>query len=971
MEVKLLGSMRVLADDGSLVECGGPKQRAVLAQLALEPNHTVSVDRLAEGVWGERVPEHHRQNLQVYVSTLRKALEPQRPAGSPSRLVGHGEGYELSAAPEEVDVTRFRILLADGGDALAAGRPKAAAELVSRALQEWRGDPLADLVAMPFVADWLEPLHRERLLGRELLAEAQVALAQHLTALPDLEELTEQHPDHEHLWELLVTALARAGRQAEALDALRRARQHLSRELGLDPGPALATLADRVLHQDPGLLGTRPPVIRAEPVPVPLAPSIGREEVISATAEALLTRRLVVLTGPGGVGKTRTAQEVLALRDTRSVRWVSFASEPPDASVVETLARSLGVTTTDLGDVLDEEPVLLALDNLEHLVDAPREIRELLEAHRATSVLATSRGPLGVAGEHVVAVPFLDPETTARQLFVERAAAVVPGYTGVPDGESLVGLCEHLDGLPLAIELAAARIATLTPKELLARLDLVADVRSGSGGRQSSLTALVRWSLDLLAPAELAALSALAVLDGSPDRATAAAAVSGASPGGEDPLLAIEALVRHALVQPLESPSGRRFGLLHTVRAVCLATVDGAGPGADRSTLGAVDGAATRRHAVLMTVAEQWLALADQVDFEELVPEEFVATTQDDLPILRQVVAELVASGRPDRATALLGSRRRALAILGRQDALLELMRSVLTSPERGPWVPRAQIVAGSASYVVEGPEPATPLLAAVDALEPSDTVHRVLAHCFRAVIASELDDHDTARVEADLAITVATAADHRGMRHRAHSAGAWVATQRLDTEAVVRHGELGLELAADDTEAVSALVDVARGHLLADHPSLAISIAEDAVRRSRRMSTSFTLSNALQILGFALVGDGRAESGRGVLADSIRHYEPSDLGWQLETIAAMAIAGLIDGPDPEAQSLLHDASLAAVRAGLGTTAIPVELQALAARLSIPPAGTLTGPAPSVTALRDRALRGAQVAEPRAAAEHS
>jgi hypothetical protein len=184
------------------------------------------------------------------------------------------------------------------------------------------------------------------------------------------------------------------------------------------------------------------------------------------------------------------------------------------------------------------------------------------------------------------------------------------------------------------------------------------------------------------------------------------------------------------------------------------------------------------------------------------------------------------------------------------------------------------------------------------------------------------------------------------------------VAAQRHDAAEVVRHGEIGLELALDDTEAISALVDVARGHLMAGAPALAISIAQDAVRRSRRMSTGYALSNALQILGFALVRDGQSESGRGVLAEAVHHYDPSDLGWQLETIAAMAIAALAEGPDPDAQALLHDASRAAGRAGLGESAVPVELRDLAARLSVGPAGPMAGPAPSVSELRDRALDG-------------
>ena len=956
MEVKLLGSMQVVADDGSPVDCGGPKQRAVLAQLALDPNHTVSVDRLAEGVWGERVPPHYRQNLQVYVSTLRRALEPDRPAGSPSRIVGHGEGYELVAAVEEIDVSRFRGLLTEAADALTAGRPKAAAEHCATALDEWRGDPLADLVGVPFAAEWLEPLHRDRLRGRELRAEANVALAQHQAALPELEELVEQHPDHEHLWELLVTALARAGRQADALDALRRATRYLSQELGLDPGPALAELAERVLHQDPALMGSRPPAIRAEPVPVPLSPSIGREEVITATADALDSHRLVVVTGPGGVGKTRTAQEALARRDTDGVRWVSFAAEPGTASVTDNVARALGVAPDSLGDRLDEEPTLLALDNLEHVVNAPKEIRELLEAHRTTRVLATSRGPLGLPGEHVVPVPLLDPRTTARQLFVERAGAVVPGYTGASDADAVVQLCELLDGLPLAIELAAARVATLPPTELLGRLPRTGDVSSAApSGRQSSLTSLVRWSLDLLRPAERVVLEALSVLDGPPDRRTASAVVAAATgegPTRADPLLAIEALVRHALVQPLESRSGRRFGLLHTVRAVCLTDLETAGP----ADPGGVTTAAARRHAALLAVADLWLEETDRVDFEEHVTEEFVAGVQDDLPILRQVVEELVGNQRPDRATALLGSRRRALALLGRQDVLLDLMRSVLAMPRPGPWLPRAQIVAGSAAYVVEGPQVATPLLAAVDQLDPSDTVHRVLAHCFRAVIASECGDDDAARAEGDLAISVATEAGHRGMRLRAHSAAAWAATNRGDAAEVVRLGRIGLDLAVDDTEAMSTLVDIARGHLMADAPGQAVPFAQEAVRRSRRIGTGYVLCDALQMLGFSLVRDGQLDDGRGVLAESIRHFAPSDLGWQLETIAGIALATVAGGPDVEAERLLQDATRAAVRGGLGDSAVPMELEPLAARLSVDPVGVAVGPAPSIAELRDRAL---------------
>jgi hypothetical protein len=306
-----------------------------------------------------------------------------------------------------------------------------------------------------------------------------------------------------------------------------------------------------------------------------------------------------------------------------------------------------------------------------------------------------------------------------------------------------------------------------------------------------------------------------------------------------------------------------------------------------------------------------------------------------------------------------LASRRRALALVGRQDVLLDLTSVVLTDPSPGPWRAQLRIIAGSAAYVLAGPE-ATELLAAVDELAPDDYVHRVLGHCFRAVIASELEDHDTARHETEQALSVASSSGNRAMLLRAHSAAAWAASARGDAAEVVRHGRAGLALAADDLESATFLVDMARGELMAAAPDRALPLAQDAVQRGRRIGVGYVLSDALQMLGFTLIRGGQATSGRAVLADAIRTFAPSDVGWQLETIAGIALATIVAGATARGEGLLLDASRCAVQAGLGVSAIPVELQPVADELGVGSAPTLLSPAATLGELRSAAIALAQ-----------
>ena len=242
--------------------------------------------------------------------------------------------------------------------------------------------------------------------------------------------------------------------------------------------------------------------------------------------------------------------------------------------------------------------------------------------------------------------------------------------------------------------------------------------------------------------------------------------------------------------------------------------------------------------------------------------------------------------------------------------------------------------------------------------------MHRVLGHCFRAVIASELDDHENAQRETEAALAVASSSGNRAMLLRAHSAAAWAASARGDSVEVVRQGRAGLALAADDIEAAPFLVDMARGELMAGAPDRAVPLAQAAVQRGRRIGAGYVLSDSLQMLGFTLIRCGQAASGRAVLADAIRSFAPSDVGWQLETIAGIALATIAAGATAPGEGLLQDASRCAVQAGLGESAVPLELQPVADQLGVTAAPPFLAPAPALAELRSAAIAQAQDSVP-------
>ncbi|GAA3601537.1 BTAD domain-containing putative transcriptional regulator [Nonomuraea rosea] len=553
MRFGVLGTTRAWRADGTEVPLGGPVRRALLALLLLRPGAVVSPDRLIEALYGDRIPKDATHALHSQVSRLRRD-------GISVELTA--AGYRLPVEPEDVDAQRF-LGLADAGR--AAGDPVRAAAVLREALALWRGPAFADLD--PAQGAWLE----ERRLGAvEDRIEAELRCGADRELIAELGELVERHPLRERLRALLMRALSAAGRPAEALVAYEEARRLLADELGADPSPELAELHRSLLR---GTAAT------PRALPGRLTSFVGRDDDVASVTALLAAARLVTLLGPGGAGKTRLAIEV-ARPDPATV-VVELATVDAEADLAQVVLHALGVRESGLlsgpglggaerpGSVsrliaaLAERPLLLILDNCEHLVHAVAILAErLLAACPALRVLATSREPLGITPEHLWPVRPLAPEAAAA-LFTDRARAARPDF--VPD-EAVGRICAALDGLPLAIELAAARLRTHETGELAERLTaqdrfrLLSRGSRTSDARHQTLRAVVGWSWDLLTEPEQAMAARLTVFSGG---ATARAAAEVCGPAEAEELL--DSLADKSLLEA----SGGRYRMLETIRAFC------------------------------------------------------------------------------------------------------------------------------------------------------------------------------------------------------------------------------------------------------------------------------------------------------------------------------------------------------------------------------------------------------------------
>ncbi|QYX80594.1 AfsR/SARP family transcriptional regulator [Streptomyces akebiae] len=615
---RILGTTQALQPDGTPVPVGGARLRALLTVLALRPGRTVPSAVLVDEVWSDDPPADAPGALQALVGRLRRALGPDAVASV------HG-GYRLTATRDDVDLHRFERLADEGARALADGDPAKAADALDEALALWQGPPLADL---PDRAAEAARWETRRLDAHRARLSAALDLGHPDSALPDLTALCDTHPLDEPLQALRLRALRDAGRTAEALAAYEEVRRLLSNTLGTSPGPTLRNLHAELLGSDQpaprkgrgdlrenpdrtgtvGVEGAQPLEAGTgrggggeRPAPHSTRPTgnlrarltsfVGRDTDIDTLRHDLTTTRLVTLLGPGGAGKTRLSQEAAETVAEAVPDGVWFAELAPvddPANVPEAVLTALGARETVLRGAGAEEMrvaadrqddplvrlaehcagrrMLLILDNCEHVVDAAAHlVDQLLQRCPGLTVLATSREPLGVPGELLRPVePLTEPH--ALRLLADRGAAARPGFTVDADPEAAAEICRRLDGLPLAIELAAARLRILTPRQIADRLDdRFRLLTSGSRTvlpRQQTLRAVVDWSWDLLDEDERDVLRRLSVFAGGCDLPAAEAVCGPAA------LEALGSLVDKSLVvaAPSSGPgAGMRYRLLETV----------------------------------------------------------------------------------------------------------------------------------------------------------------------------------------------------------------------------------------------------------------------------------------------------------------------------------------------------------------------------------------------------------------------
>jgi len=622
VEFRILGPIEAY-ERGLALELGGLRERTLLARLLLSANRVVPADRLAEDLWSGRPPGHSMATLRVYISRLRRVLGPG--AGI---LETQAPGYRLNVTDDQLDAARFERLVRAADAEMSAGQPEQAAESLREALDLWRGPALLDVAEFAFAQADASRLEEARLSALENRVEADLACGRHAGLIGELETLAGSHPLREQLTRQHMLALYRCGRQADALSAYAGLRVRLAEELGIDPSPDLRRLQERILRQDPALdwhrgeaagrerdpvPGTgggaepRPPadqvVSHPGALPAPRLPTeatsfVGREAELSTIAELLGLSRLVTLTGPGGSGKSRLALRAAAQAagDFSDGVWlVELASIVRPSLVVPAVALALSVREEPGRPLLDSvisrlqaSAALLIMDNCEHVVDAAAEvIAALLRSCPQVRILATSQLRLNVSGEASWPVPPLtlpspraaDPGAAAEaesvRLFCDRAAFARPGFLlDAANTPAVSDVCRQLDGIPLAIELAAARVCALTPAQLAARLGNRFRVLTGGSRvglpRHRTLAAAIDWSHDLLSEAERVCFRRMAVFAGGCTIDAAEAVCHDDALPSEAVFETVAALVDRSLLTTEERSGSMRYGMLESIRQYAL-----------------------------------------------------------------------------------------------------------------------------------------------------------------------------------------------------------------------------------------------------------------------------------------------------------------------------------------------------------------------------------------------------------------
>jgi predicted ATPase/DNA-binding SARP family transcriptional activator len=905
VEFRVLGSLEVVGAGGP-VELQGAKERAVLAYLLAHLGRSASVDEIIHAVWGERPPASAARSLQARVSKLRRLLEPGRTAASGSVVVRDTSGYRLVIDGGDVDAERFARLVADARGV----EPEESLAKAEAALRLLRGEPYGEFAYHDFAQPEIRRLKELELQARELRLGALLALGRHAEALPDLERLVEENPLREPLARLLMLAFYRSGRHTDALAVYRGLAREL-RELGLEPDEDSRRLERQMLQHAPALaaaselrtnLGSR------------LTSFVGREDERSRVLSLLADRRLVTLTGPGGVGKTSLAVEAAraVVEDYPDGVWlVELASLRDPARVPEAVAEALGMRTTDfdgqqssglgfLESHLRRRELLLVLDNCEHLTAAAGELAaSLLSACPGVRLLATSREPLAAPGEAVFDVAPLElpardaapgelERAAAVRLFVERARAVRNDLE--LDAETLHAIaevCERLDGIPLALELAAARTRTLSPREIAERLaDRFALLSRGPerlSARQRTLAGVVEWSYQLLGEQEQTLFRRLSVFPSSFGLEAAEEVCASDDLAASQVADLLASLVDRSMVT-----AGRRgadrFRLLETLREFGRAQAE------SRDERLAV----ARRHALwAMRIAEEgharvWVEgleagtrafVPRRADFEAGADLAFELGDADLALALTSALGTLgflFSCGSDDRkrveaALALPGGaleRRlrcmRALAVLlireGRPRDAVEVGRNGLRIAEQADdeaEVARMRTVTFQARLAAGDPDVATEELEPVEeyAVRAGERWYEGMLHHYRGVAAFTSGDVAEARTRAELALEafgasgdlwgIVNASDILG--HSLAAVGEYDGAMRVYEQALAA-GVRGLQ-----EEAVPLLYHYGLSRLRAGDEEAAATLFSECARLAERESPYLRWHSAMGAAHLAL----------------------------------------------------------------------------------------------------------------------
>lgn len=847
MNFRLLGGLEADADGVDLTPVR-PKQRALLALLLLREGEVVATDDLVEGLWGPRPPGTAQKALHGHVSALRKRLGAER-------IDTRAPGYRLLlAAGDALDIHRFEQLVA----AARTDGPAARSRKLREALALFRGEPLSDFRYEKFAAPEAARLEELRLTVVEEQIEAELELGRHAEVVPQLERLVVDHPLRERIRAQLMLALYRAGRQADALQAFQEARARLVDELGIEPGPGLQRLERQILNHDPelaapdALLSERNLAAARASLPPQPTPLIGREREIEEVTD-LLRRpevRLVTLIGTGGTGKTRLAVQAAAeLVDTFAdgVVFVGLAPLQDPDLVLTTAAQALGVgamsgatPAENLARGLGKRELLLVFDNFEHLLGAAPSVAEIAARAVGVKLLVTSRAPLHLSAEHVYPVSPLPTPVGAEDvddllqyasvaLFETRAQAVRPDFAVTSANAGAVAdICRALDGLPLAIELAASRVGVLPPAAMRQRLDhplkLLVGGAQDAPERQRTLRATIDWSYELLEQTEQRLFVRLAVFAGG-CTIEAAQSVCGDDLEVVDGLASLTDSGLTRLEGTDEEP---RFTMLETIREYALERLEDSGETSGRR----------RRH------ADYFLALAEEAEPNLIRNDaEWFDRLEAEHANLRAALDWLEASDESEdvlRLAAALGRFWKRKRHFGEGRRRLE---RALRAADR-PAAARAKALNDAAGIALMCGDLAAGGRWAREALE----LHRQLRD---------------ARGSAFSQLTVADATMQEGD---------WPRAQELCAESVRQLRELGDRHAALRAAATHAWAFYEGGDL-----ERARELSEENLREARLEHDSFLEGCALALLGEIALYQSRVEDAVSPIESSYRIF--SDLG--------------------------------------------------------------------------------------------